>query len=265
MQKKWYNILILLYEKGVKMSRAERTLRLAGKLIKFLFVVFVFSVIFFLLWRAFISTKLPSEVADLHFDDKLEAAIENDGGLSGAFRQEQRSITSTERNYGYFSVEKAVFLPSANELQIVTRYNNSTLRATAEDYELAEPPSRNDDVYDVSLVIVIDKSPENKDDNLTGEGDSTEQIRIFGKKITAAEAQMYNYRSYIFDFGEYSLQNMLADGTLISVFADFYYVQDIDYDREAYGTLCLYDYITGTVPYEPTKNEAAKIEEIISK
>ena len=247
------------------MSRVERALRLTGNIIKGLFVIFVFSVIFFLLWRAFISTKLPAEVADIYFDDKLEEAIEQDGALLGAFRQEQRSITSTERNYGYFSVEKAVFLPSANELQVLARYNNSTLRATAEDYGLAEPPSRDADVYDVSLVIVIDKTPENKDDNLTGEGNSTEEVRLFPTPCGAVSEKMYNYRRFVFDFGEHDLEKMLADGTLIAVFADFYYVEDINYDDEAYGTLCLYDYITETIPYEPTKTETARIEDIISK
>ena len=55
--------------------------------------------------------------------------------------------------------------------------------------------------------------------------------------MESAAAHMYNYRSYSFDFGEYKLKNMLSDGTLIAVFADFYYVDDIDYGREAYGTL----------------------------
>ena len=246
------------------MSRATRTLRLLWGGIKFLFVIFVFSVTAFLVWRAFISTKLPENVADIYIDEALSAQIAADGELSGAFRQEQRSITSTERNYGYFSVEKAVFLPSANELQMVARYNNSTLRATQKDFGLDAAPEREEEVYDVSLVIVIDKTPENKDDNLTGEGNSTEKIRLFPERCDAAEAHMYNYRRLVFDFGEYSLRELLDEGTLIAVFADFYYVNEIDYDKDAYGTLCLYDYITETIPYEPTKTESARIEEILA-
>ncbi len=247
------------------MSRATRALRLIGRVTKILFAALVFGVIAFLVWRAFVSTKLPETVADLYIDEKLSAAIESDGTLDGAFRQEQRSITSTERNYGYFSVEKAVFLPSANELQIIARYNNSTLRATQEDYSLDAVPDREGEVYDVSLLIVLDKTPENKDDNLTGAGDSTEQVRIHPTRSDAASTKMYNYRRLVFDFGEHDLRTMLEEGTLIAVFADFYYVGDIDYQKEAYGTLCLYDYITETIPYEPTKSEKARIEEILSK
>ena len=44
---------------------------------------------------------------------------------------------------------------------------------------------------------------------------------------------MYNYRLLVFDFGEYSLRELLDEGTLIAVFADFYYVNEIDY--EFYG------------------------------
>ena len=247
------------------MSRATRALRLLWGAIKILFVIFVLAVSAFLVWRAFISTKLPDEVADLYIDEALCEAIESDGGICDAFCQDQRSITSTERNYGYFSVEKAVFLPSANSLQIVARYNNSTLRATQSDYALEEVPARDSEVYDVTLVIVLDKTPENKDDNLTGKDDSTEEVRLFPAKCGAATANMYNYRRFVFDFGDYDLEKMLSDGTLIAVFADFYYVEDVNYEKEAYGTLCLYDYITETYPYELTKNEEKLVEEILSK
>ena len=200
------------------MSRAMRAVRLIGKATKFLLVIFVFSIIAFLVWRAFISTKIPDEVADLYIDDALSLSIEEEGGLSSAFCQDQRSITSTERNYGYFSVEKTVFLPSANSLQMLARYNNSTIRATQRDYGLDAVPDG--EVYDVSVVIVIDKTPENKDDNLTGANGSTEEVRLFPKRCDAASTRMYNYRRFVFDFGEYDLEKMISDGTLIAVFAD---------------------------------------------
>ena len=198
-------------------------------------------------------------------DEELEAQIKADGGLLGAFRQEQRSTTSNERTYGYFSAVKTVFLPSLNEIQIVARYNNSTLRATQNDYGLRSAPERDSEVYDITLVLVLDKTPENKDDNLAANEEGlTEEVRIFSVRSDAATANMYNYRRLVFDLGEYDLKKLIDDGILISVFADFYYVEDIDYSKDPYAALCLYDYITETLPYEPTKTEAARIEEILA-
>jgi len=246
------------------MSRAKRAIRLIGNATKILLVIFVFSVTAFLVWRAFISVKLPSEVADIHIDGSDAAIIKADGGLEGAFRQEQRSTTSNERTYGYFSAVKTVFLPSLNEIQVLARYNNSTLRATQSDYGLESAPEREGEVYDITLVMVLDKTPENKDDNLeNGEG-LTEEIRIFPKKCDSATANMYNYRRLVFELGEYDLEKLLDEGILLSVFADFYYVEDIDYSKKPYAALCLYDYVTETVPYEPTKNEKKLIEEILA-
>jgi len=253
----------LLYKKGEKMSRASRTLRLLGRAIKILFVIFIFSVIAFLVWRAFLSTKIPENIEALKPDAELIEAYIDDPTLEGMFRQEQRSITSTEKNYGYFSIERATFIPSANQVQILVRYNNSTLRATERDFALSEALTREGTPYDVTLVAVRDLTPENKDDNLTGEGESTEEIRLFPKSVDAESTTFYNYRRYVFDFGELDMEKMLADGTLISVFTDIYYEGAINYTTEAYGTLCIYDYITSVEYISPEKDDIKAIESLI--
>ena len=102
----------------------------------------------------------------LSVNERLVEAYARDGELRGMFTQEQRSSTSAEENYGYFFVTKTVFIPSANQIQIVVRYNNSTLRYTQEDFGLEAAPSRDDDVYDVSLLVVSDLTPDNDEDNL---------------------------------------------------------------------------------------------------
>ncbi len=247
------------------MSRVKRTFRLLWLAVKIIFTVFVFSVIGFLVWRAFFSVALPDEMEPLMPNAALVAAYEADPSLSDAFIQGQRSITSTERNYGYFSTERTTFIPSANQIQVLFRYNNSTLRATQEDYGLAEPPAREDDNYDFSIVIVRDLTPENKDDNLTGEGGSTEEIRLFPTAVSSAEKGLYNYRLCVFELGELSLSELVESETLIAVFADIYYAEDIDYQREAYGTLCLYDYITSTEKFSLTDADIAALEAARSK
>ena len=65
------------------MSRASRGFRLAGMLIRFLLILAVFSVIGFLLWRVFFSSKPPKDLTHLT----------PNAALSAAYEQEIRAIT----------------------------------------------------------------------------------------------------------------------------------------------------------------------------
>lgn len=247
------------------MSRAYIVAKRTARFLRGLLVVALFCVIGFLVWRAFLSDSIPDEVKPLAVNESIIEAYEKDRELSDMFTQEQRTITSTEKNYGYFSVERAIFVPSANQIQVLARYNNSTLRATQEDYGLDAPPSRDGEPYDISLVLVRDLTPEDESDNLKGPAEATEEIRIHPTSSLAAQSKMYNYRLLVFELGELSLADMLDDGTLISVFADFYYAEDIDYSKDAYGTLCLYDYITEISKYKLTGQDRAALEAAAEK
>ena len=160
------------------MSRVSRAFRIGTKIIKYFFILLVVAINVFFLWRIF-SSNDPSSLKALSPNEALAAAYEADGDLVGMFSQEQRSITSGEENYGLFAVSKTVFIPSANQIQITVRYNNSTLRRTQEKYGLSEVPARDADVYDVSLLIVTDLTPEDDSDNLSLSEDSVKQTRIF--------------------------------------------------------------------------------------
>ena len=228
------------------MSIASRTFRLTGKFIKFLFLLLIFAINAVLIWRLF-STSIPSSMKALSPNESLAAAYEECGGELYAFSQEQRSITSAEGNYGYFSIERATFIPSANQIQIVFRYNNSTLRHTEEDFSLDSPPSRDSEAYDVSLYVVTDNTPEDKSDNLyTDDYFAVSTHRIHPTYFEMERTGLYNYRLFVFDLGELSLESLIENESLISVFADVYYSGAIDYDEKPYGTLCLFDYITET-------------------
>ena len=242
------------------MSRVSRAFRITGKIIKYLFILLIVAINAFFLWRIF-GSEDPSSMKALSPNEALAEAFEKDGDLTGMFRQEQRSITSGETNYGYFAVTKATFIPSANQIQIIVRYNNSTLRNTQRDYGLAEAPAREEDVYDVSLLLVTDLTPENKDDNLTGGDEATSKVRIFPTYCEKAEKNLYNFRLFVFDLGELDLSEHLENGTLISVFTDIYYKNAADYSKPAYGTLCIYDYITETIDVKLSSKDKKAIAE----
>jgi len=225
------------------MSIASRTFRLTKKFVKFLFLLLIYAIIGILIWRLF-STNVPASMKALSPNEALASAYEESGEELYAFSQEQRSITSAEGNYGYFSVTRAVFIPSANQIQVVFRYNNSTLRHTQEDFSLDAAPSRDDEVYDVSLYIVTDNTPEDKSDNLDTSPEAVNSARIHPSYFESEKTGLYNYRLFVFDLGELDLASLVQNEALISVFADVYYEGAVDYEAKPYGTLCLYDYIT---------------------
>ena len=246
------------------MSRAARNFRILGKTIKYAFILLIVFINAFLIWRVF-TTSDPASIKSLSPNDALAEAYEKNPSLDSMFSQEQRSTTSTERNYGYFSVSRVVFIPEANQIQMIFKYNNGTLRRTQEDFELETPPSREEDIYDVSLLIVTDLTPDDKEDNLSSEENAVTQTRIKPSYSVSEQKTLYNYRRLVFDLGELDLSELVDDGTLISVFADVYYNGAIDYEKEPYGTLCLYDYITETSPVKLSSAEKKALESYLAK
>ena len=80
--------------------------------------------------------------------------------------------------------------------------------------------------------------------------------------VVLRQKSLYNYRKFVFDLDECSedLSELLDSGTLLAVYADIYYVEDMDLEEEAYGTLCLYDYKTKIEDVELSTRERESIE-----
>ncbi len=236
------------------MSRVSRGFHIAGWIIKLLFSLIIGIVIGLLLWRMVISTKVPDSVKVIDGNDRLFAVYNEKGGNPEIFRQEQASITKAEKNYGYFANIDTKIIPDANQIQLLFRYNNSTIRSMAQDYQLAEVPSRSEELFDVTLLLAIDLTPEDASDNDGNHPESVRFVRCHGKISASAEKNMYNYRRFVFDFDETgeNLRNLLNSKTLLAVYADVYYVGDLDYNKEPYGTLCLYDYASENIPVKLT-------------
>jgi len=227
------------------MSRVSRGFRVAGKIVKGLFFAMVFSVIALLLWRVF-SSGDPKSMEALTVNEELVAAYERQGDELTLFRQKQNKTTFGKNNYGYFTITDCVFIPEANQIQLVFRYNNSTLRALAEDYGLTEAPSREEELYDLTLVLATDLTPDVTEDNARNDPESVAFTRLSPVSVTSETKNLYNYRRFVFDLGEadLSLSELTGEGgLLLAAYADIYYVEDIRYDELPYGTLCLYDYL----------------------
>lgn len=243
-------------------STSGKGFRIAGTVLRVFFGALVAFVCGLVLFRIFSSSD-PKSIRKIQPTDAVADAYE--AGTLGAFRQDQRTITSAEYNYGYFSVTDCVFLPGADEIQLVFRYNTSTIRSTAEDYALPEVPPRDADLYDVSVVIAIDLTPEDDTDNDSNDPASVKFVRLPAVCVRKAQKTVYQYgRYYIKVAGEdFSLSQLLEDGTLNAVYCDIYYNGAIDYDSPAYGTLCLYDYAGERKPVKWKSADKKAIREYI--
>ena len=228
---------------------AKSTMRIAGKILKYLAVCVVFAVMIFMIWRAFFSDVIPNSINTLTANDALYEAYKKDGNELLIEHQKIDNITRvqlTEKeelqqgrksNYGYFCIPRVDIIPAANQVQIVFRYNNSTIRALKDDYGVDPLPDRSAELYDVSLVLNTDLTPDNQNDNANGGPESVRSTRYFPSKVytVSDEKNMYNYRKYVFE-------NISLDELSLALFVDIYYIDDIDYEKLSYGTVCIWEY-----------------------
>ena len=245
------------------MSRVSRGFRIAGNLLKAVVACAVAGVIIFLLWRIF-SSGTPTDLKAMTPNEPLAQAYEENGGKLYMFKQDHKSMTLAERNYGYFGITDYYIIPEANQIQLVFRYNNSTIRALAEDESLAEVPAKDALLFDVSLVLQTDLTPENSADN-AGNVDGTVALKRFHPVSEEREITgLYNYFRYVFIFDEeYDIEALMESGELLAIYADVYYNEKIDYDALSYGTLFLYDYKTDIVKQNLTLRDKNAIKEFI--
>lgn len=205
---------------------------IAGKVLYGLFGLAILVMVIFLLWRVYFSGKIPKEMKGLAVNEALAAAYAEKGDDLILQTQEQSTHTRGEGNYGYFAVPQFVFIPEAAQVQVLFRYNNSTLEATERDFALEGELPRGEEIYDVSLLEIKDLTPEDKSDNKDG-SESLAERRVQPTDCTVTTTALYTYFLYTFD------GVTVAEDTLV-VYFDIYYGDAPDYTASPYGTLRLY-------------------------
>ena len=239
------------------MSRASRVLKTTGRIVKLIVALVIGLVIGLLAWRL-TADKTPRSMTTLTVNDPLYTAYCNGGESLTLYTQEQNTITRAEHNAGYFSVLEDVLIPEANQIQLVFRYNDSTIRALAKDKNLAEVPPRDAELYDVTLLLGIDLTPDDLSDNSGNDPKSVRFVRVHAvSEPTVERTQLHNYRRFVFDLDQSGedLASLMESGLLLSIFVDVYYNQEIDYQSDPYGVLCIYDYKTKTEEVKLTRHD----------
>lgn len=225
----------------------SRAPRIIGRIFKTLGVLLVLCVTCIMGWRVCASEKYEI-TKNLAINEPLKAAYAAHGdGLILKYQEDRATITKAEKNYGYFSVVDYVYIPQAKQVQVVVRYNNSTLKHLKEDYGLAEIPDRTKDQYDVTLTLTTDLTPNDPNDNTQVDKLSKTRIHATGEPIRE-NTKLYTYRRYTFD-------NVEIEPDTVGMFVDIYYLGDINYEAEAYGTLLIYDKAAPWISYELNADE----------
>lgn len=231
------------------MAYKPGALKIIGWVIKAILYMTVVFVLSMLIWRMCFSTRIPEKIKQIYVTPSLTAAYA-DGSIEG-FNQDQASITREDQCYGYFSVEDYVIISEASQVQIIFRYNNSTVKNVANDYGLSRVPSPDEEMFDVTLVKTTDMTPDNPDDNI--DESALAKTRYFPSEVVTERTKLYNYRRFVFegvDIGELD----------IGLFVDIYYLGDLDYESTPLGTLCLYDYQMERIDYRFSGADLKRIE-----
>ena len=237
--------------------------KIARLTVKAIGMILVFGTILFFIWRAFFSTAVPSEVKYLSpntpLRDASKAALAEGREVTVFYQQSQYDTTTVrDKNYSYFSAKEARLIQEANQVQLLFRYNNATIRHLVEDYSLTEIPDRTADLYDVTLYVAYDLTPDNLTDNAGNDPSAVKFVRYHATSSEPARSLMYNYRRMTFD----GLDMTVTDNPVLAVYVDVYYLGDLDYEAEPYGTICIYDYAAENTYGTLTKQEIAALESL---
>ena len=218
-----------------KMSPARILL---GKIFGWIGRILVFGIIALVMWRILFSGRIPAKMKTLIVNENTYAAYLDEGNTLTMYTQPQEQVIMEGDSAGYFWVCRAVFIPEADQVQILVRYNNSTLSRLAEDFELDRTLERSEDILDVTLVITVDPDPTN--DTTTDR--QKIRIRPTGEPIGDA-TMMYNYRLLVFDGVTFD------PASTINLSIEFYLNGYVDYDANPLGSLVIYEPQYGTEPY----------------
>lgn len=234
-----------------KPSPVMRGIAAALKWLAIALILFVFGT---MLWRIFAMERIPEDMTALLVNDATVAAYEQGDGALEIFTQEDLDrITTNERAYGYFWVDQVLIIPEAKQVQVLVKYNDSTLPKIEADYELAPKTlSREDQIIDLTLCVIKDATPNDPEDNEKESAQTKTRIAASAEPVSGAQ-DVYNYRKFIFDGVE------LTDDVL-ALTVDFYYIDDVDYEKEPYGTLYVYYYLAENTPVALSKNDIQALQ-----
>ena len=241
-------------EKSGEMPRAKRVMR---RVLRWCGWILFLAVMVTLFWRM-CAQKTPKALRMITPTKQLTELYRVLGDDVILYYQKYEEFTCEKRNYGYFAVTNALIAPQIEQVQLVLRYNNSTLEKLPQDYKglCNEVPDRDETVYDVTLVMVIDLTPEDATDN--GDEKNLKKERYFPTQMISEKQGLHNFRKYIFDG--------IDMGNALAVYVDIYYKGALEnaeepYADEPYGTVRIYSKDAKDLTYLLSGSEKKSLRE----
>jgi hypothetical protein len=231
-------------------------MRIAGLVLKVFFWSIIIFINAFFLWRVF-SSGDPREVKTLEANDEIRRAYaayladkSEDKAPFAVYQREHKTITDERGdeengivgNYGYFALTDVAIIPSASQVQVVFRYNNSTLEALVRDYALDFEPDREEIWFDVTCRAVYDSTPNNPDDD------------IFTERRYTASASSPAWKT-LYTYEQLTFKGITEIDKAEAIYIDIYYINDVEYSARPYGSLCIYLKDYTDVEYKLDRND----------
>ena len=121
------------YEEYDRLEEKHGALWWIGRIITLILVCGTVGILF---WRIFTSGD-PKDLKGLQpnqpLADAYNAARAEDKELTVYYNEQLPNITYEKGRRGYFSAQRVRFIEEANQVQVLFRYNNSTIRHLRED------------------------------------------------------------------------------------------------------------------------------------
>lgn len=246
-------------------------------------ILFVYVILFV---RMCAVDGIPEGFEDLKITSELIDIYNAEGGKDKFLYQSINKYNANEDSYGFFSVNKYVIIDGADQVQMIFKFNKSTLKYVAEEYGLKEIDREARDTFQLSLVVknaIGEIVPPETDESgfevvpvdyndERNEGKTYTLERLFPTSAEYLVEGRYNYVKLTFDKVDFDNDRTLA------IFLDINYKDDIRYEKlnpkydpneqdpsvkmylDSYGRICIYNYTSPNRVYKFTKNDKAALE-----
>jgi hypothetical protein len=237
--------------------------RILGKVIKYSAIGLVVFINAFLLWRVFFSTNEPSAIKTIAGNDALSSSYEAylaDTELQkkpfALYQAEKDNIATDEawhktlpdddprkktNQFAQFFLTEVVFFPTANQSQIVLRYNRSTLEHLVNDFDLDEVPGKSEDVFEVVLAISYKPDADS----------AVRQMHVKATPCADGTTALYSFRRY-------SFEDMPKFESITDMNVVIYYKGDAE--KNIYASIDVYDPALSLSKYELDKKDLDAIK-----
>ena len=215
-----------------KFGGPSKKAKIAKKILRVVGWIIFCAVLSVLMWRMCSTANDPKSVSTLIVNDKLSDIYSVQKDSMEIYYQNLDKFNRNDESYGYFAITQSLIIPDAEQIQIVFRYNVSTLKYLAEDFpeDFPESPDRNENFFDVTLVKVIDLTPENTEDN--DDEDTLKFERYFSSRTVTDQTSRHNYERLLFE--DINCEDALT------VYVCIYYNGDLDYEKSPMGDVSIY-------------------------